>query len=292
MIIVKVIGGLGNQLFQYATARRLSVTRDTELKLDISDFADYHRYYLLDRFNIQANLANKNEIRKFRRYKKSRLRIFGRFYNAFFANESKYIEEKRYGFNPEILSLGDNIYLDGFWQTEKYFKDIKNLLFEEFKPRNPVQEYYREIIEKIKNTESVAVHFRRGDYVSNKKLVEIYGTPSLKYYITAAQIIKEKIPTAIFFLFSDNIEWVKKNISLPGEIIYVSKETSDCEDEELFTMSFCKHYIISNSTFSWWGAWLSTIHNNHNKIIIAPQQWFKDESIVPKDIIPEEWLKL
>lgn len=291
MIITKLQGGLGNQMFQYAVGKFLAEKNNAELKLDISNFGQEDkkttpRKFELKNFNINTKIATREEIKYFKKYKKSNIRFFRFLYNKIFADDSIYISQKSYYFDPEILKLKDNIYLNGEWQSEKYFKNIRNILTQEFTPK--IKSYtYEKYIEKIQSTDSISIHIRRGDYL-NKKLLENYGICSLDYYNKAIKLIIEKISNPTFFIFSDDIEWVKENLKIDFPTIFVSNgEIKDYE--ELILMSKCKHNIIANSSFSWWGAWLN---QNPNKIVIAPKNWFKNESWAPKDLIPENWLRI
>lgn len=292
MIVVKLMGGIGNQMFQYATGRRVAKVNGTKLNLDTTNFDKNYpnttsRNFLLKNFNINANIASKKEIRYFKKYKKIHIRILGHIYNTLFANDLIYITEKSYGFNPEILNLKDNIYLDGYWQSEKYFKDIRNILLQEFTTKNKNEKYLM-MLEKIETISAVSLHIRRGDYISNKKLVENYGVCNLDYYNKAIALITEKLKNPHFFIFSDDINWAKNNLKIKHEHVFVSGTNLESH-EELVLMSKCKHNIIANSSFSWWGAWLN---ENQGKIVIAPKKWFKNESWIPKDIIPETWITL
>ncbi|MBU2530356.1 MAG: alpha-1,2-fucosyltransferase, partial [Elusimicrobia bacterium] len=196
-IIIKLQGGLGNQMFQYATARRVAKVNNAQLKLDTTtlrqkDKNTTHRNLGLHNFNIYLNLVSKKELSYFKKYQKSNVKFFGFIYNKIFASDSIYITEKGYGFNPKILDLKNNVYLDGYWQSEKYFKDIKNLLLKEFSIKNE-GDGYLEMLKKIKKINSVSLHIRRGDYISNKKLLENYGICDENYYNNAVSLLAEKL---------------------------------------------------------------------------------------------------
>ena len=146
----------------------------------------------------------------------------------------------------------------------------------------------KEVLEKIKSTEAVAVHFRRGDY-TKKRVADKYGSCSVEYYKNAVEYIAEKYPNPEIFFFSDDIEWVKENLKFPYNCSYVANNTGDKSFEDLRLMSCCKHNVIANSSFSWWGAWLN---NNKDKIVVAPKKWLQDSSFAQDDIVPKAWIRL
>ncbi len=288
MIIIRIGGGLGNQLFQYALGRNLALTKNIPLKLDLSWFeTNFDRKYKLKYFNTEENIATKKELKRIKRYQKINSRRYF-LHNLLFSNESIYIEEKQFHFNPNILDIKNNAYLIGYWQTEKYFKDIKDVIRKEFILKDNLDSFCIEKEKKIKKQNSVSLHIRRGDYIMNKIANKNMGVCSLDYYKKAINILGEKINDPTFFIFSDDMKWVKKNLKIDFPIIFVSNgELKDYE--ELILMSKCKHNIIANSSFSWWGAWLN---NNPDKIVIAPKKWFNDTKRNSKDIIPDNWIKI
>lgn len=288
MIIVKLIGGLGNQMFQYALGRSLSLKNNTELKLDITGFESYKLHkYSLDAFNIKKNVALKSEISRFKKYKpKPGRRWF--LYNKFFADNSKYFQENGFNFNLDTMKLNDNVYLDGHWQSEKYFQEIENIISREFTLKNKPTAETENWIEKVSDCISVSVHIRRGDYARNQKTNQFHGTCSLEYYEKAMDLIFQKTKEPIFFIFSDDIDWAKNNLKTKYPIFHVS-DKKILNYEELVIASKCSHNIIANSTFSWWSA---RLNENPDKIIIAPQKWFADASKNDSDLIPPTWTKL
>ncbi len=254
MIIVKLSGGLENQLFQYAYGKAYSLQKNQEFFLDISWYAGrLDRKYMLDNFNIQVkkvSLLNK---------------II-----------SKLFFPKNY--------LEDPI---GNWHNEKYFKEYSNILKKEFILRKPLSAQNQEILKKIESSNSVSLHLRGGDYVTGKKST-FHGTCSPEYYKKAIEIIQQKMNSPEFFIFTDDIEWARNHITFPRFCTLVSSNNS-LPWEELKMMSLCKHNIIANSTFSWWGAWLN---DSPNKIIIAPKKWFNNEQMNTGEIIPNSWIKI
>lgn len=283
MIITQLIGGLGNQMFQYAIGRHLAYKNQTKLKLDISEFETYklHRYSLSP-FNIQENFALLSEIARFKKRGISRLmEKFKPYYRYSFIKEASNPH-----FNQNMLKISDNVYLKGYWQSEKYFKGIENIIRQEFtlkpKQQNAINKKLLQIIEK---TESVAVHIRRKDYILSKT----HQICPLNYYYSAIKKLAKVTKNPHFFIFSDDIEWAKNNLELNYPVIFVSNSQKNKNWEDLILISKCKYQIIANSSFSWWGAWLNT---NLNKIIIAPQRWYNDPNRNTKDLIPKQWIKM
>lgn len=252
MIIVRLIGGIGNQMFQYALGRCLAQKNNTELKLDISDFYKYpDRKYMLDIFNIEAKIATQDEINEL----KSR----------------NYVKEKNSYFDETILNLPDNIYLEGYWQSEKYFKDIEDIIRKEFSFKEQPDEKNQKVLDNINNTNSVCIHFRRGDYTSSLRTKLFHGFCSNNYYKNGMKIIQKNVTSPHFFIFSDEPEWVREHLKINYEFSVVDINPPEKGYEDLRLMLNCKHFIIANSTFSWWGAWLAS---NPRKNVIAPKKWF------------------
>jgi hypothetical protein len=289
MIIVKLMGGLGNQMFQYAAGRRLAYLRRTDLKLDLTWFenimaVDTKRRYELGAFNIQEQVASAEEAGRLR--EGLLLRRFG---FLFPFRKQRHILEQHYHFDPDILQLPDNVYLEGYWQSPKYFYDIQDIIRAEFTVRSGPDAGNRRMAEEIAGAESVAIHVRRGDYVSSPAISSRHGTCSMEYYQTAVKTIIGRVVQPHFFVFSDDPAWAKENLSLTGPKTVIGQNGPDHAYEDMRLMSLCKHHIIANSSFSWWGAWLC---RNPDKVVIAPQQWFQDKNINTGDLIPAQWTRL
>lgn len=285
MIIVKLMGGLGNQMFQYALGRRLAIENNAELKLDISGYAQQEgvtpRLYALDIFLISAGFASQEEIERLKYPNKlfARLDIPGK----------HCIKERNSNMaDARILAAGDGCYLEGYWQAEGYSRDIRSVLLKEFSLRPEYATLDSGLLAEMANGRSVALHVRRGDYVANVATNLFHGTCSPEYYQRAIAYIAEYVPDPTFFVFSDDIAWVKENILIDFPTIYVS-DGKKKDYEELILMSRCKHAIVANSSFSWWGAWLN---QDPEKIVIAPEYWLKDVSVKTIDLLPPEWVVL
>lgn len=288
MIIVRLIGGLGNQMFQYALGRHLAIKNNCTLKLDISGFKKYPlRSYELDYFNIKGEIATFKDLKKvsFPSHLWPKLLIqLGRRIGLG-SKKIFYVKEERIDFIPEILSLKDCIYLAGYWQSYKYFSDISDIIKKDFSQKYKPEMPINHLLNVIENCESVSLHIRRGDYVSNKKTNEIHGFLGLEYYRKAIEIIQNNISDPHFFVFSDDIVWAKMNINCNERITFMDGNLSNHEDFRM--MKTCKHHIIANSSFSWWAAWLSC---KKNSIVIAPKNWFSGIVYKKEDRIPKEWL--
>jgi len=291
MIITQIIGGLGNQMFQYALGRSLSQKKNTDLKLDVTGFKDYKlRAYSLGHLNIQEKFASPEGIARFQKYQRKPGKKWF-LYNRIFANEKKYFKERRFHFDETVFDVSEDCYLEGYWQTEKYFKDIEDVIRKEFTVKTPVQGKDAEVLSKIRNGNAISMHIRRGDYASDASTNDYFGTFSPEYYKKALSIIAEKVADPKIFVFSDDHEWVKKNILLPYPTTYVDHNGTEKNYEDMRLMNACEHFVISNSSFSWWGAWLS---KNPDKIVVGPQKWFNNvkKTVDTKDIMPEEWIRL
>ena len=274
MIIIKLQGGLGNQMFQYAFAKSLENNR--KIKFDISSYKNdyFHREYKLDFFNTSIEKATLSEIKKIRGYEGFFRIVLKKIGFVLSRPKSFYQEQNTFDYCKDIEKY--HRYFDGFWQNEKYFIDIREILLRDFTPisiTNKAQHYLSKI-----NYQSVSIHIRRSDYL---KLRHIYCICDLDYYTEAMNLMRKTIENPIFFVFSDDITWCKNN--LDGEFIFI-EETTDIDD--MFLMSKCSHNIIANSTFSWWGAWLN---NNPNKQVIAPKKWFIDYR-KDKNINVQKWV--
>ena len=306
MVITRLVGGLGNQMFQYAAGRCLANKHNTDLKLDISAIKQYrHRNYSLHHLRIQENLATPKEVFYYTGRPQTIIQklwcrfteLWKRFcdkttflpalsLSRFSPSRPRVYSEPHFHFDPNFFRLPEDVYLDGYWQAEKYFEDIEDVIRQEFEVKVPLSGEDLEIALKIKGTESVSVHVRRGDYVTNQQTNMVHGCCELEYYLKcikyAAQVTKEPH----FFVFSDDPTWVTENIRIDYPLTYVDHNNTSNAHEDLRLMSFCKHNIISNSTLGWWAAWLNI---NRNKRIFAPKRWFRKSEVNIGDLLPIDW---
>lgn len=296
MIIVKLMGGLGNQMFQYAAARSLAQRHNTEVAMDCSFLAnpppgDTPRQYFLDSLAVKQRFASVHEIAEIGGlYRSVSQKVLLRIRRlACIAKSENIFREKGLNFCPEFLGLPDNVYLDGFWQSERYFADIAEIIRKEFAVSDEPRGRNLELAGRIKSTEGVSVHFRRGDYLNSAKTAAYHGLPGIDYYHRALDKIREYVSDPKLFVFSDEPDWVRQNIEFPVPFEIVDHNPPERGVEDLRLMSCCRHAIIANSSFSWWGAWLIT---NPQKMVVAPSRWFAAAENDPVDLIPDSWIRV
>lgn len=288
MIISRLQGGLGNQMFQYALGRRLALDRNVPLKLDLRWYRSHtDRCYLLNRFNISADIASTEEIKQKQILKNRKL---GKISEAVLRHSPFYylfptVREKNISFDPHILKARTDAYFIGYWQSEYYFKSISPTIQTDYQLKNPLSNESLNFLQLIKSTTSISVHIRRGNYLNNPR----HGTCSLDYYQNAHNFILCQFRNPDFFIFSDDLKWAKENLNNAKTTHFVDLKTAEKDVEELILMSTCKHQIIANSTYSWWGAWLNT---NPYKVVIAPKQWSTDSKQDTSKLIPKSWIQL
>jgi hypothetical protein len=281
-------------MFQYAAGRRLAFVKDVPLKLHIvpGENVATPRPYNLHAFNILEEWATPDEIERLTGQRVA-TGLFARLVSRMSPlprHLSSFVAERHFQFDPKILDLPGDIYLEGYWQSEKYFRDCEDVIRKELSVKIPMSSPNEEMAHGIAGEESaVSIHVRRGDYVSDAGTNRFHGTCSVDYYRDAADRISGFAPASHFFLFSDGIDWAKENLRLRQPVTYVDFNDGEKNYEDLRLMSLCKHHIIANSSFSWWGAWLNP---NPDKIVIAPKKWFNDPSINTDDLIPKSWLRL
>jgi hypothetical protein len=274
MITIKLKGGLGNQMFQYATGLAVAIHNNDTLALDISHYKnqspkDTPRFFELPTFNISAS--------KFADITPSKTTLLiTKIKNKLFPNNP-------YTFDPKVFSSNN---LEGAFQNETYFIDIRDQILKEFTLKKESEKFI-ETKKYIKSIPSVSIHVRRGDYVSNPHAHMYHGVQSSEYYKKAYDQIVETVGLNFtLFIFTDDVEWAQKNITFHTNT-YIISTHGFSPTEELLLMSYCSHNIIANSSFSWWGAWLN---QNPQKIVIAPQQWTAKN--IQSDIIPKSWKKI
>jgi len=329
MIIVRIHGGLGNQMFQYAAARKLAHKHNARLKLDIRELVDsigYHIYGLRF-FNIQEDIASTGDIIRYfppEGVKRVSVRLVGnRFTSLLFRkilkdnsdtlkrryyhydpdslNETRLIENRMlsqrfFHFDPEVLVAPDNVYMTGSFISEKYFENIKNIIREEFSFRAGQAEKDIIVNKMINDTESVSVHIRRGEVLKESQNQAIYNFITDEYYKTCIDYICRHVKNPHFFVFSDDIDWVKGNFKVGYPTHYVDhnddgvdyRVDSGADFQDMRLMSECRHNIITNSSFSWWGAWLN---RNPEKIVCAPKEFVRIWNFDNKDVVPADWIK-
>ena len=290
MIIVRVTGGLGNQMFQYAMYKSLE-KKGKLVKLDSKSFYETkkeHNGYELERiFDIKPNKPTKEDLEKF---DENNISTLFKIKRKLFGDKKFVYDTKEYVFNKDVYKL-KNSYLNGYWQSIKYFEGIENDIKKDFRFKNQLDNKNLEILNEIENSNSISIHIRRGDYMSpeNYNMYGCIATPT--YYKKAIKVIEEKVENPTFFVFSNDMDWVKKNIQINSRVFYIDINSGNGSYKDMQLMSNCKHNIIANSSFSWWGAWLN---ENKNKIVIAPKKWINREDVDSdkRELFCEGWTLL
>lgn len=289
MIIVRLTGGMGNQMFQYAIGRHLAIKHNTVLKLDLNFFKTYEWHeYSLAPLCIDERIATNFEIKRLKGGFSNKYinRLYDFFMKMFLKN---YYLENGLEFHPEVLNLPNNIYLEGYFQSEKYFVAIKEQIKKDFAVKIKPSQTNVFIIDKINSLNSVSLHIRRGVYATVPEVNKAHGLSPLDYYYQAITYIQNHVINPHIFVFSDDINWAKENLKLENDHVFVDQNTDKTDYEDIRMMSLCKHNILANSTFSWWAAWLNP---NPDKIVIAPEKWYNDTTRNTQDLIPEGWVRL
>ena len=303
MIITRLTGGLGNQMFQYAAGLALASARRTVCKLDVSWFREYpeyeaHNRYDLSCLNLTEQFATQEEIERARGVALTRVERWSvaaarrlRFYRyaARHAPAGHWHRPATFAYYPEFWDQPDGTYLDGMFQSEKFFGAAAAALRRHFSPRYPSPPALLALGEQIGRGPSVAVHFRRGDYVRNPIFSREMGVLPIGYYERAVRALQERHSGLTWYIFSDDIEAVAREFTPPGPHVFVRTAPSDQPYEKIRLMSRCDHAIIGNSTFAWWGAWLNAAPA---RTVIAPDPWFAASANDGRDVVPETWLRL
>ncbi|MBY0476807.1 MAG: alpha-1,2-fucosyltransferase [Chitinophagaceae bacterium] len=291
MIITELRGGLGNQMFQYAIGKALAVKNKTFLYLDkrplydIDETLFVKRPFELNIFNIEFNAASDSQLSIFFPDGHLGWRLLRKLFRTKVQKEN--------GFNYDGQSIRTNsrhIYLQGYWQSEKYFESISDVIRRDFTFMAKVNPETKKIAQEISEGNSVSIHVRRGDYVTSASAN--HGFIGLTYYKDAFRITAERAKDAKYYIFSDDSAWVKQHllgyIDSATMVVHNSGEDSW---QDMYLMSLCKHNIIANSSFSWWGAWLN---KNVDKLVIAPNKWFANEemNLQTGDLIPNSWIRI
>lgn len=280
------MGGLGNQLFQYAFGKTLASKNNCPLYLDLRHFEQnkLHSGYALDCYNIQATIADNSLLNDYQEWK---LRLSSKLSGVLPCSFGHY-HEPEFSYSETNLNAPQNKILVGYWQSEKYFSQIEDTLRRDLTPSNEIVERNQDYRSLIGERNAVSVHVRRGDYLTNPNAASLYEECGVDYYQRALEYINQKTQNPVFFIFSDDIDWCRSNLTFPGEHHFVSGEAKGPHDD-LYLMSQCRHHIIANSTFSWWGAWLSTAVE---KLVISPKKWFKDGKLSCNDLTNRDWVRI
>lgn len=273
MICVRLEGGLGNQLFQYAAGRVLALRFECELLLETSSLQRHSRrttmrHLELHHLNHVGRVATEREFCLLPWL--HRAESFSRWISPW----QVYVE-KGTAFNVAFETLPDQSYLVGFWQSHYYFSNITTQLLTEFEPVDALSSISMTVAEQIDSTASVAIHVRRGDYVSLVSAASFHGVLPLTYYKAAVARVRERIDVPRFFVFSDDPEWCRTNLQLDDKATFVAHNSGADAWQDLVLMGRCRHHVIANSSFSWWGAWFADQRwGASQRLVIAPASWF------------------
>lgn len=283
LVTTRIIGGLGNQMFQYAAGRALALRTGGKLLLDLSDFERYTRHqYSLHHFDIVGEVAENRKAREYRKGRRNR--------RILYPWAPTLLSEPELEFEPRVLTQRPPVYLDGYWQSEDYFSDVADVIRRDFSIKTPPDVRNAELLYvMLHNPAAVAVHLRRGDYVTDSDASALHGTCSPEYYETAARRMTEAIINPTFYVFSDDPVWAKCNVLTHLDCVYLDHNGPEKNYEDLRLMTACSHFIVANSSFSWWGAWLS---RNSEKIVYAPKRWFMGAKKDPEHLVPARWNRL
>ena len=295
MIIAYIFSGLGNQMFQYAAGKALALHHKTTLKMDIQWFEETDkqqtkREYGLGIFNLPDPIASKKETQYFTN--KPPDNIFGRLKVKYHLSIPPYkrpiYEEPYFHFDSHFFDGRKSALIIGYWQSEKYFLPIADLIRKTFTlPVNGSenQEWER----KICSTNAVSLHVRRGDMIHNPEVARVHGSCDIQYYIKAVELLSKEISHPEFFIFSDDPEWCLQHIQIPFPTHVIQNNQGHDSWQDMQLMRMCRHHIIANSSFSWWGAWLNPMSE---KKVIAPARWFNSEDKDLRDLLPSGWIRI
>ena len=292
MVISQILGGLGNQMFQYAAGRALSLALGCPLLLDLRGFKRYslHNGFEIDRvFYAPVEAATEAEVSQVLGWRAGKLirKLLKRVPSPLLCGPHLAIEPS-FNYWPELRQVDKPSYLMGYWQSEKYFKDFEQNIRSDFSFKTSLDGENLATSVSMQGCNSVSLHVRRGDYVTHAPTAKILNVCSIDYYQKAITRIAEQVPSPHFFVFSDDQQWVRNNLKIPFPTEHIDRNHGMKSYIDMQLMSFCKHQIIANSSFSWWGAWLNV---NPDKIVIAPRNWFCN-GMDDSDLIPQQWTRL
>jgi len=296
MIISHIIGGLGNQMFQYAAGRALSLHLNQPFKLDISDFKRYglRTFDLKNCFDCSGEISTDDDVHRILGWQS--IRVIRRLLNKpklSILRSKQFIIEPHSHYWPGLQKCSSSSYLQGHWLSEKYFQSSEMQIRKDFEFKAFLNNENSLLAAEINGVNSVSLHVRRGDYASDSKTLATHGLCDLRYYYSAIDYIANRVRNPTFFIFSDDISWARENLKIGYKCRYIDHNHGAEAYNDMRLMSLCNHNIIANSTFSWWGGWLNI---NPHKIIIAPKRWFASNALVAdyssfmSDLIPSNWI--
>lgn len=288
VIAARLCGGLGNQMFQYAAGRGLAMTRNVPLMLDLDWYrrppgSSAARVYELHRYPVAAHVASRLDRLRFRLLAS---RLGSQF--AWIGRGWTVHRERHFDHDPSVKGIRGHVYLDGYWQSARYFEHVAKEIRAELRPSQPLGEGDNAVLELMRTGPSVSVHVRRGDYVSNVAATATHGACTPEYFERACAIMASRVPGVRFFVFSDDMAWSRAALRLPGSTTFVDHNGPAAAFQDMRLMSLCDHHVIANSSFSWWGAWLGA---KALQIVVAPKHWFADGRATAT-LLPADWLRV
>jgi hypothetical protein len=294
MILAKLVGGLSNQMFQYAAALRLAAKHATSVGIDTSWFDHVPagatpRTYGLHNLRITGTRATHWQTIGTNGLRQTPVHELPVALYRVVRPRYRLVRERHFHFDPDVLQLSDGVCLLGYWHSERYFADVAELVRNEFHFLNEPCDENALCAERLAQSNSVAIHVRRGDYASNPTTNAYHGLCGIDYYNQAVEYMQQRVSDPQFFVFSDDLDWARDNLTLGGDAEFVDHNHGDASQEDLRLMSLARHNIIANSSFSWWGAWLN---QNESKIVVAPKRWVNDPSINTSDLLPPAWIAI
>jgi len=276
MIITQLNGGLGNQLFQYALGKAIATNNNCKLYLDLtkleSNGIQTKRHYSLDKLRVKGIVLSSTKILFIKILSKLKIK-----------SQYNYVEKSN-NYDKYVVKLGKDVNIWGYWQCYKYFDDIRDTLIREYQPKNEIV-FDKAIAKAIYDPNSVSIHIRRGDYVTNAAAKTLLGVLPLSYYIKSIESVYSKVPKPKFIVVSEDLKWARQNLDkyLPKNTFYFHKD--EISDFELLKNT--RHSIIANSSYSWWAAYLG-----NKAIVIAPKRWYTSGKMSTRDLIPKKWIQI
>ena len=289
MIVGKIIGGLGNQMFQYAFYRYLADIKSVDLRLDINDFSVYtlhHGYELKRALSVNEKIATNHDINKDKTKWPLLFKAESKIFSKSILLKSNHFRERKFKIDEKLFNNSiTDAYVEGYFQTHKYISTLSLHNSSIFSFETKLSSIEKSLVD----LESVAIHIRGGDYINNRKDKALFdGICNFVYYKKAIKYFQSVVKNPRFIVFSDDEEYARKLLN-GMDFTIVNWNQGENSYRDMFLMSQCKHNIIANSSFSWWAAWLN---GNANKVVIAPRTWFNDPKFYQDDIIPDEWVKI
>jgi hypothetical protein len=291
MIVVRLMGGLGNQLFQYAAGRSVAKLRDADLAVDLGWFrrrmraTDPVRLFDLASFRLDIKILSLSERQIAALEAPTRI-----LYQPvrWLTPKFRVVREESQRFDAAVLRTSDDSLLIGYWQSERYFESVRNEIRGDLTSGQRLGPKIDQHIQILRSVPTLGVHVRRGDYVTNPSAAAFHGTLGRDYYQAAVRHVMEGAAVEQVIVFSDDPTWAEEQLKFPVPTQHLSAEFRDTFDE-FHLLRSCHHQVIANSSFSWWAAWLN---DNPGKIVVAPTHWYRDSTVDTSDLIPSSWHRL